>query len=71
MSVPVWVIYEKGPRAFVVRCWRMEDGALFAEGEPHAGTIATLEDARALIPQGLLRVERAPIEDPTIVETWF
>lgn len=71
MSVPVWVVFKEGPNAFAVRCWRLEDGALFAGDTPPAGAVATLEDARALIPEGLRRVERGPIEDPSIVETWL
>jgi hypothetical protein len=36
----------------------------------NARTAATLEEARALIPEGAVRFERSPDDDPTIVESW-
>ena len=34
-------------------------------------TAATLDEARALTPEGAVRFERNPEDDPTIVETWL
>jgi hypothetical protein len=32
---------------------------------------STLDELRALLPNGLIRMPRAPMDDPDIVELWF
>ncbi|AWY06100.1 hypothetical protein SEA_FIREMAN_91 [Microbacterium phage Fireman] len=56
------------PDQFVIRAWFVENGAVTAY-EPVA-LADTLEDARALIPQGRERVPRTQADDPVIVESW-
>jgi hypothetical protein len=56
------------PDGFVVREW------LVTAGDVQAGTASTaasLEEARKLIPAGAERTDRAPSDDPKIVETWI
>lgn len=55
------------PDGFVVREWEITAGAT-TPGP--AVTVETLEEARAVVPGGLFRIDRAPDDDPVIVETW-
>lgn len=71
-----WVIYDHPadyPDHFVVRAWRIETGRDPLPG--HTAHLAdTLEEARELVPiqrLGLVRLERSPDDDATIVETWI
>lgn len=69
----IWTIYDHPadyPQGFVVRPWRVGKGGTVPQGEDGAG-VATLEAARSLIPQGLLRMDRDPNDDPCIVESWL
>lgn len=66
----LWTVY-KGPAEFpdgyVIRMWTVEGG------EPTPGIaygFDTLEHARNSLPPGVNRLERAPEDDPVIVETW-
>lgn len=65
-----YTIYERPrdyPEGFVVRAWHIMPG----RAEPgEARTASTLEEARALVPPGLICFARTPDDDPTIVETW-
>ncbi len=66
--LPIWTIYDSPsdyPGKVVVR--------LFMNDTPtKTGYVAdSLATARAFIPQGLVRMERHPEDDPTILETWF
>lgn len=65
-----WVIY-RGARdvdaRYLVRRWEIGHGAI-APCEAHGA--ASLEDARALLPPGLVSLGREPEDDPVIVETW-
>jgi hypothetical protein len=63
----VWIIYDSPsdyPGHFVAR--------RFLVNQPTADvlTAATLEDVRALLPKGLLRLERTQHDQPHIVEVW-
>lgn len=65
--VPVWVIYQRPkdyPRKFVARLWNLD--------EPTATALVadTLEEVRGLLPAGLVRIERNPLDDPVILEAW-
>lgn len=58
------------PGDYVVREWFIPwEGSL----EPRAivGTADTLEEARALIPDGHFKMSRNTMDDPVIVETWI
>ena len=65
-----WVVYGH-PRdyreGYVVRQWEVGP-ARVTPGQ--AQTAPTLEAARELVPAGLVRVPRAPDDDPAIVEVW-
>lgn len=67
-----WTIYvnpRDAPGKFVARKWHIVRGAV----EPVAGkafVVGSLDAARALVPSGLVCIERQPGEDLTIVETW-
>lgn len=74
-ALTLWTIYNHPtdapePFGYAVREWHVGD-----EGGPHATSqvlfAMTLEDARALVPPGLFRLERDPNDDPVIVETWL
>jgi hypothetical protein len=68
----LFTIYEKPrdyPHGYVVRRWVTDGGP-----EPHpreAMVAATLEEARALVPPDLYRLQRSPEDDPCIVESWI
>lgn len=67
-----YVVYENprdAPGMFVVREWHIARG----HPEPVAGegwVVRTVEDARALIPPGLVCLGRQPDDDVAIVEVW-
>ena len=63
----LWTVYKSPsdmPGQFVARKWLLD--------QPTSETIqdATLEGLRAKLPQGLMRLDRLPKDDPVIVETW-
>jgi hypothetical protein len=63
----IWIIYESPsdyPGQFVARRFQMN--------EPTADvlTAVTLDDVRALLPPGLVRLERTQHDQPHIVEVW-
>ena len=67
----IWTIYEAPadfPDGFVTRPWTIT-GRGPTPGMAHLA--GTLEDARANVPAGLIRMDRAADDDPTIVETWI
>lgn len=77
MSEPLslWTIYDHPtdvpePFGFVVRRWLV---ATDVETAPDSEVkfAMTLEEARALVPPGLYRLDRDPNDDPKIVETWI
>lgn len=67
----IWTIYDHPkdyPEFIVVRPLKVERGLV----RPGPALICkTLEDARKMIPLGLVRVRRAPHDDPCIVECWL
>lgn len=74
--ITVWVIYERPrdyPGLFVVRPQHPHRDAYgdFYVTYGDATTHRTLEEARQVIPPGLVRVPRDPRDDPKIVESWI
>lgn len=71
-TLDTWVIYwnpDDHPGKYVVRLYWADPTGLYAAKVP---TItATLEETRAVIPKGLTRVDRSPVNAPAIVETWM
>jgi len=72
-SPRIWAytIYERPsdyPEKFVLRAWFVKDGSVVAY-EP-VGLADSLEDARALVPNGRRRIGRMRDDDPVIVESW-
>jgi hypothetical protein len=62
------------PEGYVVRRWTLEKRPPRLDPEEVPGQawpVATLEAARALVPEGLARFTRAPNDDPAILETWL
>jgi hypothetical protein len=69
----MWTIYDHPrdyPAGFVVREWFILRGQ--TQPVPAASGIGvdTLEEARACVPRGLMRLPRAPHDDPAVAETW-
>lgn len=65
-----FVIYDHPtdcPDAFVVREWSVSAAGPRPLG---AQTAPTLDDARELVPEGLVNVGRTPQDDHKIVEVW-
>lgn len=57
------------PGKFVVREWHVvRDELLPVAGR--AWPANTLEQARAMVPEGLVRLGRQEVDDPVILETW-
>lgn len=68
----MYVIYDKPadwPNGFVVRVW-IVSRAIVVPGPVLGSDVATLEEARALVPVGHVNIGRNPEDDPTIVEVW-
>lgn len=69
-----YVIYERPinePGPFVVRPWLIAPGLPDPMPGPRARSFPTLEEARAMLPPGLYRLQRDPYDDPTILECWI
>lgn len=70
-GLTTWTIYDHPadfPDRIVVRPWEVTAGKV----EPgHAWLCHSLEEARAVIPPGLHRLDRQPDDDPTIIEVWL
>jgi len=65
----IYVVYKR-PRdfpgiEFLVRRWEVN----IPKDVLYAGD--SLDEARALIPRGSVRLERSPTDDPCILETWL
>lgn len=58
------------PNQFVVRRWRTRAGVVEQEKSVWC-VAASLEAARASIPEGRVRLDRHPSDDPVIVEVWL
>lgn len=68
----MFVIYDRpldAPRGFVVRSWVVA-GAIVAPGKLVGADLATLDDARKLVPSGRINIGRTSDDDPKIVEVW-
>lgn len=71
-TLTIWTIYERPqdyPDGYVVRPW-----IIGRDGIPHPGAgiqAGDLATARAAIPDGLIRMERADDDEPQILETWI
>ncbi|WP_417546430.1 hypothetical protein [Marinobacter sp.] len=67
----MWVIYDK-PKdheaKFVARRWEVDYPLMPTDDILSAND---LESLRALLPSGLVRMDRMPGDDPVIVEAWF
>jgi len=76
-GISVWTIYldpedyqrADGGSFYLVRRW--ETVGVLAVPKEVVGVSSTLEGARALIPAHLVRFDRHPDDDRTIVETWL
>ena len=70
--MPMYVIYDRPsdhPDGFVVREWFVCPGKLLPSTLMGEAT-ASLEDARKLVPQGLVNIGRQEGDDAKIVEVW-
>lgn len=69
----IWTVYENPrdyPGKFVVRAYDVcAGGAVAARLE--CTVRDSLDEARAAVPAGLYWMNRNPVDDPTIVETWL
>lgn len=69
----IWTIYQSPldyPGRFVVRAYDVAgDGQVVPRAEQ--AVCGSLEEARARVPCGLYWMNRNPVDDPTIVETWI
>lgn len=71
-SLVMWVIYQSPsdvPAPFVVRPWAI--GGASARPSANGRTAATIEEARALVPPGLVNIGRRKDDDPVIAEVWI
>lgn len=69
-AISFWAIsrsVEKGDYAVQ----RLEIGADGVRSTPEIQVAASLDEARRLIPSGLRRFSRHPLDDPAIVEVWM
>jgi hypothetical protein len=74
MSPPnqIWVIFDHPrdfPDKFVIRI--QEASASGVRHRPEVWLRDSLEEARKVIPPGLVRIERDPSDDSVIVESWI
>ncbi len=72
-ALDMFVIYDHPsdlPGGFVVRAWSMVGGAVAAAPEPLGKDLATIDDARKLIPDGKVNIGRFDDDDPKIAEVW-
>jgi len=68
----IWTIYQSPldhPGKFVVRAYDVT--AAGSVPRPDSCVCDTLAEARAAVPCGLYWMNRNPVDDPTIVETWL
>jgi hypothetical protein len=68
----MWTVYEKPkdyPDAFVARLHLVGKKASGPTDQAFFGP--SLENVRAQLPEGLVRMPRMPEDEPQIVEVWF
>ena len=71
-GLPMWVIYYDPldyPGKWVVRRWLVEPGKV--TGEPEPFVCDSLSEARAAVPPGAYRLNRAESDEPQIKEIWL
>lgn len=76
----IYAIYRPSrefPRTYTVRRWKLQPNVaggiisqLIDNGLPLV-VAPTLEDARSVLPPGLVRFARDPADDPAIEESWL
>jgi hypothetical protein len=67
------VIYDRphdAPDGYAVRAWDVRAG-IVAPGAMLGSGLATICEARALVPPGLVNIGRMDGDDPKIVEVWL
>lgn len=72
-GLAVLVIYHNPtdyPGRYVVRRQVATAIGIVADGDP-LGVVDTLDAARALVPEGMYRLDRHPTDEPQIVESWM
>lgn len=68
----MWVVThntEDFPGLYVVRIHEVGPG--YTRPTEQHQTAATLEEIREFVPQGKVKIDRHPTDDPVIVETWL
>jgi hypothetical protein len=68
----MFIIYERPrdyPHHYVMRRWTIGAGALEADG--YCIIAPTLEEIRSHVPVHCVRIDRAPQDEPQIVEAWL
>jgi hypothetical protein len=68
----MWIVYfnpEDYPQKWVVRRWAIGPGKVTPDAEPFVGN--SLAEARGAIPLGLVRLDRAEVDEPQIKEIWL
>lgn len=73
-ALALWTIYRSprdAPGKWVVRRWRVVPGLLDPVPDEASTAHDSLEQARAVVPAGLVMFARAPGDDPVVVETWL
>lgn len=68
-----YTIYERPrdyPEGYVVRAFHIVRGQTEPLPDPGSWKVATLELARAVIPEGLVNIGRQPGDDIHILEVW-
>jgi hypothetical protein len=68
----MWTIYKHPldyPDAWVARRLIVRAGQIWMTYDMF--TADTLDEVRALLPQGLDRIDRSPNDDPVIAEVWI
>lgn len=68
----MWVVYDHPtdyPFGYLARRWRVGSESAEATDERVVGI--SLAAVRAQLPVGLVRLARAPEDDPVVVETWL
>lgn len=68
-----YIVYEHPrdyPQGYVVRAWHLVRGQTEPLPDPGSWKVATLDLARAVIPDGMVNVGRLPGDDATVLEVW-
>lgn len=65
----IYIIYDLRS-TFVVKKQTVLAGGIVRD-DPTVTRVPSLDDARKQVPPGLIRFDRDPSDDPSIVETWL